>query len=101
MNGVLIDVRCGVVLGRQPEPETSSPHAALVALQEQSLSKTSSHATISPTQTGVTVVDHHSTNGTTGAAHGLVRPAVSGSPTDAPAGSVLMHGELALRVEVA
>lgn len=101
MNGVAINVHCDVVPGRQPEPESSSPHAALVAPQEQSLSKTSPHATISPTQTGVTVVDHHSTNGTTRAAHGLVRPAVSGSLTDAPAGSVLTLGELAFRVEVA
>lgn len=98
-DGSVITVGRGVVLGRQPERDPSVPDAAPTPIAEPSLSKT--HATIAPTQAGVWVVDHHSTNGTTVSRGGTVASAPPGARVEVPAGSVVVLGELELRVDVA
>lgn len=96
-DGRFIAVGAGAVLGRSPSPDAQLPAAAVYAVDEQSLSKT--HATFGPLPTGVWVVDHHSTNGTTVFAGGQAVQCQPGVRVEVPFGSHVIAGELQLLVK--
>jgi hypothetical protein len=96
-DGRFIAVGAGAVLGRSPSPDAQLPAAAAYAVDEPSLSKT--HATFGPLPTGVWVVDHHSTNGTTVFAEGQATQCRPGVRVEAPFGSHVIAGELQILVK--
>lgn len=95
-DGRSVVVGAGVVVGRSPAPDPDCPHAALFPIGDLSLSKT--HVTIAPAPSGVWVVDHHSTNGTSVQTAGSVSACPAGRRVEVPIGSIIVAGDVQLRV---
>lgn len=96
VNGRSVLVGAGGVIGRNPDIDPQLPGAQLIAINDPSLSKT--HVTIGPSPTGIWVVDHHSTNGTSVLSRGVVFPCNPGVRTDVPFGAQLIAGEVQIAV---
>lgn len=95
-DGRKVEIGAGVVVGRSPVQDPALPSATLLPLGDPSLSKT--HATIGIDTTGVWLIDHHSTNGTSVSFEGRLVPCAPGVRTAVPAGAQLMLGELEVRL---
>lgn len=96
VNGRSVLVGAGGVIGRNPDVDPQLPGAQLITISDPSLSKT--HVTIGPSSTGIWVVDHHSTNGTSVRSRGVVFPCTPGVRTDVPFGAQLIAGEVQISV---
>lgn len=95
-DGRKVEIGAGLVVGRGPVQDPALPSATLLPLGDPSLSKT--HATIGIDTTGVWLIDHHSTNGTSVSFAGRLVPCQPGVRTAVPAGAQLMLGELEVRL---
>ena len=96
VNGRSVLVGAGGVIGCNPDVDPQLPGAQLITISDPSLSKT--HVTIGPSSTGIWVVDHHSTNGTSVRSRGVVFPCTPGVRTDVPFGAQLIAGEVQISV---
>jgi pSer/pThr/pTyr-binding forkhead associated (FHA) protein len=89
----------GVVIGRSPIVDPALPSAALVTVADPSLSKT--HATIGKDDTGVWLVDHHSTNGSSVSTNGPSQTCPPGLRVALTHDAQLVLGEVLVRLAVA
>jgi FHA domain len=89
----------GLVIGRSPIVDPALPSAALVTVADPSLSKT--HATIGKDDTGVWLVDHHSTNGSSVSTNGTTQACQSGLRVTLTHDAQLVLGEVLVRLVIA
>ncbi|MDO4243487.1 MAG: RDD family protein [Actinomyces sp.] len=87
------------VVGRDPQNISDYPDADRVSLPDATRSISKTHAAVAPVPGGVWVTDLHSTNGTRVEQKERIDAAVPGVPCPAPAGSVVVLGRAAYRVE--
>jgi hypothetical protein len=95
-DGRRLPVANGGVIGRNPRPDLAAPGAALVPIDDPSLSKT--HLSFGPSDSGVWLVDLHSTNGTHVVLGSLTNRCEPGQRITVPAGAVVMAGDVRLTV---
>lgn len=89
-----------VVLGRDPLPDRGRPDAAVIRLEDPARSVSKTHARIEVVDDRVTVTDLSSTNGTRVLTpEGETRELEPGRPVEAPSGSSVLLGELAVRLD--
>jgi FHA domain len=96
VDGRSVVVGGGGVLGRNPDVDPRAPTRQLIAIDNPSLSKT--HLTFGPSPTGIWVIDHHSTNGTSVMSSGFASPCSPGVRVDIPFGARLVAGEVQITV---
>jgi pSer/pThr/pTyr-binding forkhead associated (FHA) protein len=89
----------GVVIGRSPIVDPALPSAGLVTVADPSLSKT--HATIGKDDSGVWLVDHHSTNGSSVSTNGTVQACQAGLRVTLTHDAQLVLGEVLVRLAIA
>lgn len=99
IGGDSVPLSVPAVLGRDPENISEYPDATRVALADATRSISKTHAAVAPVPGGVWVTDLHSTNGTCIERTDHIEAAVPGVPAPAPAGSVIIFGRAAYRVE--
>lgn len=96
IDGRMVPVGAGLVLGRNPDGDAQLPSAQLVPVNDPSLSKT--HASFGPTPRGIWVQDHHSTNGTSVQLEGSTTMCQPGARVEVPIGAAVVLGEVHLAV---
>ncbi len=96
IDGRMVPVGAGLVLGRNPDADAQLPSAQLVPVNDPSLSKT--HASFGPTSRGIWVQDHHSTNGTSVQLEGSTTMCQPGARVEVPIGGAVVLGEVHLAV---
>lgn len=87
------------VLGRDPQNISDYPQAHSVAISDVTRSVSKTHAAVAPVSGGAWVTDLHSTNGTRIETDDGVEIATPQVPVPAPAGSVVVFGRAAYRIE--
>jgi FHA domain-containing protein len=98
--GVEVLLLRAVVLGRDPAADPGRPQAAPIALEDPARSVSKTHALVEVVDGRVVVTDLHSTNGTRVLTpEGEGRELEPGRGADAPNGSTLLLGELAVRLD--
>lgn len=89
-----------VVLGRDPLPDPGRPDAAVIRLDDPARSVSKTHARIEVVDGRATITDLSSTNGTRLLLpDGETRELDPGVPVDAPSGSTVLLGELAVQLD--
>ncbi|WP_448810347.1 FHA domain-containing protein [Agromyces bauzanensis] len=89
-----------VVLGRDPSPDPGRPDAAVIRLEDPARSVSKTHARIEVVDGRATITDLSSTNGTRVLTpDGEARELDPGRPVEAPSGSTVLLGELAVRLD--
>jgi len=95
--GQSIPVDRTIVLGRAPSPVSPGDYPIPVDDQTRSLSRT--HVRVSPTATGITIIDMNSANGTRARTpNGRTHTLVPGQPLELPINSQLLLGERLISV---
>lgn len=95
-DGRAIPVGVGGIIGRAPSVDPALPGAQLHPCVDPSLSKT--HLSFGPSDNGIWVMDHHSTNGTMVLANGAAHPCAPGVKTEVPFGAQVMAGDMNILV---
>ena len=95
--GQSIPVDRTIVLGRAPSPV--SPGDVPIPVDDQTRSLSRTHVRISPTASGISIVDMNSANGTRARTpNGRTHPLVPGQPLELPLNSQLLLGERLISV---
>lgn len=88
------------VIGRDPTPPPTHPHAVPFGVVDATRSVSKTHLVIGPTSTGASVVDLHSTNGVSVQEPGSApRPLLPGETVGVALGTTITYGERAIVIE--